>query len=199
MYPGLLEELVEQLKKLPGIGLKSAQRLAMYIVSQDKSMGLLLADVIKRTVENFTNCSECNILTEIDPCCFCSDKNRNQKQLCIVENSQDVYLIENTGDFHGRYFVLGKLLSPLDGFGPKEINFPQLISLIEELDIEEVILAINPSAEGETTMNYIAAQLTEKEIEITRLSTGLPFGGDIEYSSTVTLKNALKRRYPISK
>ena len=127
MYTGLLDELVQQLKRLPGIGQKSAQRLAMYIINQDNAFGLQLANTIKDSVEAFSNCSICNMLTEVDPCRFCSDSSRNQQQLCIVENTQDVFLIENTGDFHGRYFVLGALLSPLDGIGPDEIGFNQFI------------------------------------------------------------------------
>ena len=199
MYSGLLEELVQQFKRLPGIGQKSAQRLAMFIINQDKSFGLQLATVIKDSVESFTNCSICNMLTEIDPCSFCTDPAREQSQLCVVEHSQDVFLVENTGDFHGRYFVLGGLLSPLDGVGPQDIHFPQLADLISEGEIKEVIMAINPSAEGETTMNYIASQFENSDLEFTRLSTGLPFGSDIEYTSAVTLKNALRRRYSLKK
>ncbi len=199
MFSGLLEELVQQFKRMPGIGQKSAQRLAMFIINQDKSLGLRLANAIKDSVETFTNCSICNQLTEKDPCNFCTDESRSQQQLCVVENSQDVYLIENTGDFHGRYFVLGGLLSPLDGVGPKEIHFSQLVELVNENQISEVVLAINPSAEGETTMNYIAVQFESSDIEFTRLSTGLPFGSDIEYTSAITLKNAFRRRYSLKK
>ncbi len=199
MYTGLLDELVQQLKRLPGIGQKSAQRLAMYIINQDNAFGLQLANTIKDSVEAFSNCSICNMLTEVDPCRFCSDSSRNQQQLCIVENTQDVFLIENTGDFHGRYFVLGALLSPLDGIGPDEIGFNQLNDLVRDIDVKEVIFAINPSAEGETTMNFIASKFESSTIEFTRLSTGLPFGSDIEYTSAVTLKNALRRRYSLKK
>jgi len=137
------------------------------------------------------------MLTEQDPCLYCSSGNRSDELLCIVENSQDVFLIEETHEFKGKYFVLGKLLSPLDGIGPDQIKFPQLQALISTGNIEEVILALNPSAEGESTMNFLGSKLGKQISRITRLSTGLPFGGDIEYTSSLTLSNALKRRYPI--
>ncbi|MCF7792369.1 MAG: recombination mediator RecR [Candidatus Cloacimonetes bacterium] len=197
MFEGLLGELVQNLKRLPGIGNKSAQRLAMHIVAGDKIQALDLADSIQKAVENFTHCSVCNMLTETDPCRFCSDTSRQSDHLCVVENTQDIHLIENTHEFHGRYFVLGKLLSPLDGIGPNEINFPQLMQLMESENTEELILALNPSAEGESTISFIASHLEDKNVNITRLSTGLPFGGDLEYTSPITLGNALKRRYSV--
>jgi recombination protein RecR len=197
MLKGLLSELVENLKRLPGIGTKSAERLAIHLISDDKKTALQLAETIKNCVESYTNCSLCNMLSEKDPCSFCTNGSRNDDLLCIVENTQDVYLIEATHEFKGRFFVLGKLLSPLDGVGPEEIKFPQLLTLVESGEIEEVILALNPSAEGESTMNFLGTQLTEKVGKITRLSTGLPFGGDIEYTSSLTLSNALKRRYSV--
>lgn len=197
MYEGLLDELIRNLKKLPGIGNKTAQRLALHIVSEDKILAMNLADSIRNAVEKFTNCSVCNILTDTDPCPFCRDASRQRDHLCVVENTQDVHLIENTHEFHGRYFVLGKLLSPLDGIGPAEINFPKLKNLIESENIAELILALNPSAEGESTISFIASQLEDRDINITRLSTGLPFGGDLEYTSPVTLGNAFKRRYSV--
>ena len=137
------------------------------------------------------------MLSENDLCDFCADSSRTDSHLCVVENTQDVYLIDNTHEFHGRYFVLGNLLSPLDGIGPQEINFSKLLELIKNNGIEELILALNPSAEGESTISYIASQLEELPVRITRLSTGLPFGGDIEYTSSLTLGNALKRRYSV--
>lgn len=197
MLKGLLSELVENLKRLPGIGTKSAERLAMHLISEDKKTALQLAETIQKCITSYQNCSICNMLTETDPCAFCSSSTRNDNLLCIVENTQDVYLIEATHEFKGKFFVLGKLLSPLDGVGPEQIKFPQLLTLVGSGDIEEVILALNPSAEGESTMNFLGSQLTSKVGKITRLSTGLPFGGDIEYTSSLTLSNALKRRYSV--
>lgn len=197
MFSGLLAELVQNLKKLPGIGSKSAQRLAMYLISMDKAKALELSESIRKTVESYTNCSICNMLTETDPCLFCADTNRNDNVLCVVENTQDIYLIENTHEFRGKYFVLGNLLSPLDGIGPKDINFPKLLKLVETNKISELILALNPSAEGESTISFLASKFESHQLKITRLSTGLPFGGDIEYTSSLTLGNALKRRYSV--
>ena len=197
MFSGLLAELVQNLKKLPGIGSKSAQRLAMYLISMEKTKALELAESIQNTVKNYEKCSVCNMLTENDPCHFCSDYTRNQNFLCIVENTQDIYLIEDTNEFKGRYFVLNNLLSPLDGIGPNEINFPKLLELLKSDGIDEIILALNPSAEGESTISFLASQFEELKVKVTRLSTGLPFGGDIEYTSSLTLGNALKRRYSV--
>jgi recombination protein RecR len=197
MLKGLLADLVENFKKLPGIGTKSAERIALYLISENKKNAMELAGSIRKCVEEYKNCSICNMLSEHDPCSFCSDSNRLDSLLCIVENTQDVYLIEDTHEFKGKYFVLGKLLSPLDGIGPDQIKFPQLQALVDTGNIAEVILALNPSAEGESTMNFLGAQLGKKVARITRLSTGLPFGGDIEYTSSLTLSNALKRRYSI--
>lgn len=198
MFEGLLGDLVQNLKKLPGIGNKTAQRLAVHLIGSDRVEALELAHSMIKAVENFTNCSICNMLTENDPCRYCSDRARNDNYLCVVENSQDIYLIENTHEFKGKYFVLGNLLSPLDGIGPKEINFTKLMKMIESNGIEELILALNPSAEGESTIGFIASQLENLPIRITRLSTGLPFGGDIEYTNPITLGNALKRRYSVN-
>ncbi len=197
MFSGLLSDLVQNLKKLPGIGSKSAQRLAMHIINIEKEKALELADSIRETVESYTNCSICNMLSETDPCRFCSDRSRHQNLLCIVENTQDVYLIENTNEFKGRYFVLNDLLSPIDGIGPDEINYPRLLELVKSDSIDEVVLALNPSAEGESTISFLASQFEKLKVKVTRLSTGLPFGGDIEYTSSLTLGNAFKRRYSV--
>ncbi len=198
MFNGFLEDLVNNLKKLPGIGSKTAQRLAIHLISKEKAVALKLADSIKDAVQSYNNCSICNMLSEMEPCKFCSDATRMSNVICVVENTQDAYLIEALHEFKGRYFVLNELLSPLDGIGPEEINFPKLETIINSGEINEIILALNPSAEGESTINYLASQFEEKGIKITRLSTGLPFGGDIEYTSSLTLSNAFKRRYSVT-
>jgi len=198
MFNGFLEELVKNFQKLPGIGNKTAQRLAIHLISKEKSNALNLADSIKKAVESYKNCSICNMLAETDPCSFCNDSTRLSNVICVVENTQDAYLIENLHEFKGKYFVMNELLSPLDGIGPDEINFPKLEKIISSGEIDEIILALNPSAEGESTINFLASQFEEKNIKITRLSTGLPFGGDIEYTSSITLSNAFKRRYSVT-
>lgn len=197
MFNGLLKDLAQNLKQFPGVGEKTAQRLAMFLISQDKEKSRRLAQSILDAVDNYDHCSRCNMLSESDPCSFCSDTERDGSRICVVENTADVYLIHNTHEFRGIYFVLGHLLSPLDGIGPAEINFPKLVERIKAHQPEELILALNPSPEGETTINYIASQLQPMNITITRLSTGLPFGGDIEYTSSMTLSHAFKRRMPI--
>ncbi|MCD4650430.1 MAG: recombination mediator RecR [Candidatus Cloacimonetes bacterium] len=190
-----LENLQQALKKLPGIGSKTARRLAYYMVSRNTGHAMMLADAITSAIEANNPCPECNLLTEGELCEFCADPERNQSLLCVVQDAQDVMLIENTHEFKGRYFVLGGLLSPLHGIGPEEIHFPQLKKLVEELPLTEIILALNPSAEGDTTIHYIVEKFETMPFKITRLATGIPFGGDIEYTTPVTLTNALFRRY----
>ena len=198
MFNGFLEDLVNNLKKLPGIGSKTAQRLAIHLISKEKADAVSLADSIKVAVQSYDNCSVCNMLSETEPCKFCSDETRLSNVICVVENTQDAYLIEDLHEFKGKYFVLNELLSPLDGIGPDEINFPKLEKMIISGMINEIILALNPSAEGESTINFLASQFEGKNVKITRLSTGLPFGGDIEYTSSLTLSNAFKRRYSVT-
>ncbi|MEA2096963.1 MAG: recombination mediator RecR [Candidatus Cloacimonadota bacterium] len=198
MFNGFLEDLVNNLKKLPGIGSKTAQRLAIHLISKEKTDAIDLADSIKDAVHSYKNCSICNMLSETDPCRFCADTTRISNVICVVENTQDAYLIENLHEFKGRYFVLNDLLSPLDGIGPDEINFHKLEKITNSGEVDEIILALNPSAEGESTINFLASQFEDKNVKITRLSTGLPFGGDIEYTSSLTLSNAFKRRYSVT-
>ncbi|MBN1326854.1 MAG: recombination protein RecR [Candidatus Cloacimonetes bacterium] len=197
IFQGYLADLIHNLKKLPGVGTKSARRMAIHLLDKDKEEALALAESIRQTVENYHKCSVCNMLTDTEPCIFCSDENRQSQVICIVEHSQDVFLIEETGVFKGKYFVLGKLLSPLDGIGPDDIYFPKLKNYINREKIREIILALNPSAEGESTMSFLATELENLVEKITRLATGLPFGGDIEYTSSLTLENAFKRRYSV--
>ncbi|MBN2461476.1 MAG: recombination protein RecR [Candidatus Cloacimonetes bacterium] len=198
MFTGTLALLVQHLKKLPGIGNKSARRMAMHLIRMNKAEAIALAESIKTAVEKYRNCSVCNLLSEDDPCQFCRAPNRRDDLLCIVENTQDVYLIEETNEFNGRYFVLSNLLSPIDGIGPDQINFPALCEYLRQHQVKEIILALNPSAEGESTINFLAAELATEIGKITRLSTGIPFGGDIEYTTSITLGNALKRRYKVN-
>lgn len=190
-----LEKLIQSLSRFPGIGKKTAGRLAWHIVSGDKSTALQLAANISAAVEAFRPCSLCNLLSERDPCPICSSRDRDTDSLCIVEHSADIQIIENMNEYRGLYFVLGHLLSPIDGFGPDEINAGLLQKRIATLQPQEIILALKPSAEGEATMHYIWEILGSSGITITRLSTGLPFGGDLEYSSSSTLKSAWQRRY----
>ncbi|MBW6513323.1 MAG: recombination mediator RecR [Candidatus Syntrophosphaera sp.] len=194
--PGL-ERLIQILNRFPGIGRKTAQRLAWFLVSQDKSFALELADTVRTTVESFTTCQLCNMLSESDPCQICLSQERLDGLLCIVETTADIQIIENMNDYRGRYFVLGHLLSPIDGYGPEQIRSDSLLEAIGRLHPEEIVLALKPSPEGEATIHYLSEILKDKGVQVTRLSTGIPFGGDLEYSSMLTLSNAWKRRYPV--
>jgi len=192
-----LDKLVESLSRFPGIGKKTAQRLAWYLLSEDKSFAMDLAETIQRTVESFRPCSKCLMLSESDPCLICSSPQRSLETLCLVESSADIQIIENMDEYKGLYFVLGHLLSPIDGYGPDEINTRLLRKRVAELQPKELILALKPSAEGEATIHFIWELFKDTGISITRLSTGLPFGGDLEYSSSNTLKSAWIRRYGV--
>ncbi len=192
-----LDNLKNSLLQFPGVGEKTAQRFALFLLNQEKEKSLALAEAIRISVELHQNCIRCNMLSDTELCAICADSHRDTTQLCVVENTYDVFLIENTGDYHGYYFVLGHLLSPMDGIGTKEIGLDKLLELVNSDLIEEVILALNPSTEGETTINLIASEAAKINKKITRLSTGLPFGGNIEYSSPNTLSSAIKRRYSI--
>ncbi|HPY96775.1 MAG TPA: recombination mediator RecR [Candidatus Cloacimonadota bacterium] len=197
MFSGKLLQLQQNLKNLPGIGEKTAQRLALFILSQNKEKSYQLADSIRIAVDSYTNCSTCNMLNETDPCPICKDPTRDESLLCIVESTRDVYHIESTQEYHGYYYVLGKLLSPVDGIGPKQLGLEKLKVLVQDKCFKEIIFAISPSTEGESTIHFIAEYLQDISICLTRLSTGIPYGSDMEYTGTVTLMNALKRRFPI--
>ena len=192
-----LKDLQKHLQSLPTIGEKSAGRLALFLLSQPKDKTLGLARSIVNALEKCKPCSSCFVLSDYDPCVICSSIDREQDKLCIVESSRDVFLIENTREYHGKYFVLGNLLSPIDGIGPKELRIPELIGLVEKGEFTEVILAIPPSTEGETTMHYLSESLSHKVSNITRLSTGIPYGSDMEYTATATIVNAMRRRYVV--
>lgn len=197
IFSDKFEKLIQALNRFPGIGRKTAQRLAWYLVTQDKHQALQLAEIIQSTVESFTTCSLCNMMSESDPCPICSAPERSDEVLCVVETNADMLIIEGMNEFKGRYFVLGHLLSPIDGYGPEQIHGGELLARIEALNPHEVILAMKPSPEGEATIHYLWELLKDKNLSITRLSTGIPFGGDLEYSSINTLANAWKRRYSV--
>ena len=192
-----LSELQKGFQTLPGIGEKTAQRLAYFIVNQPPERAIKLSNAIKNAIDRCKPCSTCFLLSDTNPCNICRDDSRTNETLCIVESSKDVFLIENTREFNGKYFVLGNLLSPIDGIGPNEIRVNELNDLLNKYDFKEIILAISPSTEGETTIHYLANHLNLSNVKITRLSTGLPFGGDMEYTGSTTLLNAIKRRFPV--
>ncbi len=196
LFP-LLEKLIQHFSSFPGIGRKTASRLAWHLVSEDKQLAYDFAECIRSTVDKFVYCSRCLMLSETDPCPICSNPQRDDSMLCLVESTSDIFLIENMNEYHGRYFVLGHLLSPLEGIGPDELHLKELDSILQTNPPKEIILALKPSAEGEATIHFLSEFLKDKPLELTRLSTGIPFGGDLEYTSTVTLANAWKRRHKV--
>jgi recombination protein RecR len=189
-----LNRLIEELKKIPGIGAKTAQRIAFYIIGLPLKEADRLSDAIKEAKQNTFYCSICNNLTHVDPCHFCSDNNRDKEVLCVVEEPFNISSIEKTGIFRGVYHVLLGTLSPLKGIGPDELKTDKLIKRIKEGHFKEIILATNPTAEGETTALYVAKLLKEYNIKLTRLAMGLPVGSDIDFADQVTIKKALEGR-----
>jgi len=197
--PGLtvLDILIKNLSSLPGIGKKSATRIAYHLLKADRGYIESLSSSMIEARDRIKNCSVCGNYTEDEICSICSDERRNNNLICIVEMPQDIGVIESTGAFTGVYHVLMGLLSPINGIGPDNLNLGKLISRIEKNSVEEIILATNPSVEGDTTALYIRKILEEKNIIITKLASGLPVGGDIEYTDKLTLTRSLLHRLPV--
>jgi recombination protein RecR len=189
-----LAKLVEQFRRLPGIGPKSAIRLAYHILAMDREQSRQLAEAIIEAKEKIGYCSVCFNLTDCDPCQVCSSDNRDVGLVCVVEEPQDVAAMERTREYRGRYHVLHGSLSPLDGVGPDELRLKELLARMQDGEIKEVIMATNPDVEGEATAMYVARLLKPLGVKVTRLGHGLPVGGDLEYADEVTLSKALENR-----
>lgn len=198
IYPPPLERLIEQLTRLPGIGQKSAARVALYILKEDRSLAEGLAQSLLDVKDRIRFCSTCYNFTDEDPCAICRDPRRANGSLCVVEGPGDQLAIEESGVFQGRYHVLQGVLSPLDGIGPEALRIGELAARIDREGIREVILATNPTTEGETTASYLADVLRRKEVRVTRISLGVPMGGDLKYMDAMTVQHALKSRVPVS-
>jgi recombination protein RecR len=192
--PSAVTELIEELKRLPGIGQKTAERLSFFLMRGSAERANRLADVIRNVKEKIVLCSECYGITEINPCEICQDPKRDSSLVCVVEEPHDVYVMENIGHFRGRYHVLMGVISPLDGIGPAELTIEALKERVQKNNINEVILATNPDMEGESTAIYIAKILKPGNIKVTRIARGLPVGGEIEYADEVTLLKSLEGR-----
>lgn len=193
--PETLQHLIEELTKFPGVGRKTAQRLAFHLLRSSREEAVLLAQAIIDTKDKIKHCSMCHNISEGDPCRICSDVKREQSIICVVEDAMDVLAIEKTSEYHGLYHVLGGLLSPLDGVGPEDLNVE---TLMQRLDgVEEVILATNPSVEGETTAHYLTKLLKSRDVRVSRLARGIPVGSDVEYLDEATLSRALEGRVNI--
>lgn len=191
-----LERAIEELAKLPGTGRKSAQRIAIYLLKQTDEHVSKLADALIQLKKSVTRCSVCGTITDEDPCSICSNHKRKNGVVCVVEEFQDVYIIEKTNEFRGRYHVLGGTISPLENIGPDDIRIKELLDRIADDDesIEEVILALNPDAEGEATSYYINKLLKNYEIKITRIAYGIPMGTELEFIDEATLSRAFASR-----
>lgn len=193
-YPRPFGRLVGELSKLPGIGSKTAQRLAFHILSLPDSEAESLSEAIREAKSTMKYCSVCGNLTDQDPCQICSDKSRRQDIICVVESPQDVMAMERIREYDGLYHVLNGVISPMEGIGPEDINLRQLIVRLQHSDVQELILATNPNIEGEATAMYIARLIKPSGIRVTRIAHGLPVGGDLEYADEVTLLKAVEGR-----
>lgn len=194
LYPKTFNDLIECYKKLPGIGEKNAERLAFATLELDDEIIEVFSNSIKNIKSKTKNCLICNNLSEEDQCTICSDESRNKKIICVVENTKNLVIFEKTGAFNGVYHVLGGLISPLDGINPEDINLETLFKRVEEEPIEEIILALKPSVEGETTALYIQKKLQNKNVKVTKIAYGVPLGTDMEYIDAMTLEIALSNR-----
>lgn len=193
-YAQPLNRLIEELKKIPGVGAKTAQRIAFYLLGLSEGEADELAEAIKDAKRKIFYCSLCNNITHIDPCQFCKDSDRSDDTLCIVEEPYNISSIEKTGIYNGRYHVLLGTLSPLKGVGPDELRIDKLVKRIEKGNFKEIILATNPTVEGEATAFYLAKILKSYKVKMTRLAMGLPVGSDIDFADQVTIKKALEGR-----
>lgn len=193
----MLEDLIEKLQWLPGIGRKSAQRLAFYLQKMDKAQVKELADTILRTRLQLKECSHCHNLAETDPCAICQSGTREQERICIVEQPSDVMVIERTNEYKGLYHILHGVISPIDDVGPEDLRIQSLVNRVHAQKIEEVIIATNPTTEGDVTAIYIAKLLKPLGVKVTRIARGLPMGSDLDLADTTTLSRALEGRREI--
>ena len=194
----LIDNLVQALQVLPGVGPKSAQRMALTLLQRNRSGGTALGNVLLQAMESVKRCTVCQNLTESDVCRVCSDTRRDATMLCVVESPADVLAIEQAGGYRGFYFVLHGRLSPIDGIGPEQLGLDRLRSRIEEIAPQEVILATNPTVEGEATAHYISRMVAGAVNKISRIAHGVPLGGEIEYTDGGTLTHALQGRRDVS-
>ena len=189
-----MARLIEELKKLPGVGSKTAQRFAFHILRASDEDAELLAGAIREVKAGLRLCSICNNITEVDPCIYCASATRNQRLVCVVEEPTNIGAIEKTGHYNGVYHVLHGTLSPLHGVGPDQLRIANLAQRVEAGRIDELILATNPTVEGEATATYLAQLFRSSEVRVTRIATGVPAGSDIEYADEVTMQKAMEGR-----
>ena len=194
MYEGIIQELIDELGRLPGIGPKSAQRIAFHIVQSERVDVNRLVEVLRLVKERVKFCTKCFNVAEEEECKICRDPRRDPSVICVVEESKDVVAIEKTREFRGKYHVLGGAISPIDGIGPEQLKIRELLTRLADERIKEIIIATDPNLEGEATATYLARTMKPLGIKISRLASGLPVGGDLEYADEVTLGRAFEGR-----
>ena len=194
MYDGIVQELIDELGRLPGIGPKSAQRIAFHILQTESFDVTRLSEVLRDVKDKVRFCSICGNVAEQETCSICRDPRRSQMTICVVEEAKDVVAIERTREFRGLYHVLGGAISPIDGIGPDDLRITQLVKRLADNTVTEVIIATDPNLEGEATATYLTRLLVQPGLRVTRLASGLPVGGDLEYADEVTLGRAFEGR-----
>ena len=198
MYPDSLKELIESFKFLPGIGEKSAERMAFYILDLDEEKVDYFSESLKHVKKRIKKCPVCSNITENEVCSICADDKRNKDLLCVLEDKKNIFLFEKLGSYNGYYHVLDNLIDPLNGINPEDIGLEKLINRIKEGNFKEIIIAVKPSIEGETTSLYIKKILEGMNVKVTRIASGIPIGADMEYIDAITLERALTDRKEIN-
>jgi len=198
MYEGVVQDLIDEFGKLPGVGPKSAQRIAFFIIQNQGYDPTKLSELLETVRENVRFCHICGMISDNDTCGFCSDAKRNTALICVVEEAKDVLAIERTREYRGLYHVLGGAISPIDGVGPDDLRISELLARLTDSSVTEVIIATDPNLEGEATATYLSRLLVQPGLSVTRLASGLPVGGDLEYADEVTLGRAFEGRRSFS-
>lgn len=193
----LIEDAVAQFSKLPGIGKKTALRMVLHLLKMSKEDVALFTTALSEMRQEIKFCRSCHNVSDGDICAICANPGRNRNQICVVENLRDVIAIESTQQYNGLYHLLGGILSPLDGIGPEQLNITTLCARIKEQGVEELIMALNPTIEGDTTVYYIARQVRELPLKITTIARGVAFGGELEYADETTLARSISKRLPL--
>jgi len=194
MYEGVIQDLIDELGRLPGVGPKSAQRIAFHIIQSDRVDVTRLSEILKTVKERVKFCTACGNISEEELCRICKDPRRDNSSICVVEESKDVLAIEKTREFKGNYHVLGGAISPIDGIGPESLRIKELMTRLAETQINEVIIATDPNLEGEATATYLTRLIKPLGVKVSRLASGLPVGGDLEYADEITLGRAFEGR-----
>ena len=197
MFGSLIDELIESLRQLPGVGPKSAQRMALQLLERNRKGGVRLADALTAAMEGVGSCRQCRTLAEGELCAICDSPRRDPQQLCVLETPVDLFAIEQAGTYRGRYFVLMGHLSPIDGIGPQQLGIDQLLQQLQQGEVKELILATNLTVEGEATSHYISERAKPLGVTVSRIAHGVPLGGELEYVDGGTLAHAFSSRKPL--